>query len=147
MFNRFSAGSVRPTGGAGGTSPRRSRARCRLTSIALAVASAVSLTAAVAPQAQAAWLDCRDARMCLFDGTNGGRPYASFAIGSPDLGAYRPYFNNRTSSYWNRTGSRWCLYRDRGYGGGYLVVEPGNSYYTNSLSSYWNNTISSLRKC
>ena len=53
MFNRLSAGSVRPTGAAGGTSPRRSRARRRLTSIALAVASAVSLTAAVAPQAQA----------------------------------------------------------------------------------------------
>jgi len=145
MFNRFSAGSVRPTGGAGGTSPRRRRARRRLTSIALAVASAVSLTAAVAPQAQAGWSNCSSGRMCLFDSTSGGGAYASFASGSPDLRAYYPYFNNRTESYWNRTGYRFCLYREPGYGGAYLLVYPGR--YASSISSFMNNEISSLRRC
>ena len=43
MFNRFSAGSVRPTGGAGGTSPRRSRARRTLTSIVSLTALSVAM--------------------------------------------------------------------------------------------------------
>jgi len=145
MFKRFSAGSVRPTGGAGVTSPRRSRARRRLTSIALAVASAVSLTAAVAPQAQASWSNCSSGRMCLFDYNSGGGAYASFASGSMHLGAYSPLFNDRTESYWNRTGYRFCLYRDSNYGGGYLVVGPGG--YAYFLSSYWRNQISSLKRC
>jgi len=42
MFNRFSAGSVRPTGGAGGTSPRRSRAALRTVWTALAATVGVA---------------------------------------------------------------------------------------------------------
>ena len=48
MFNRFSAGSVRPTGGAGGTSPRRSRARRTLTSIVSLTALSVAMLPATA---------------------------------------------------------------------------------------------------
>ena len=48
MFTRFSAGSVRPTGGAGGTSPRRSRVRRTLTSIASLTALSVAMLPATA---------------------------------------------------------------------------------------------------
>jgi len=48
MFNRLSAGSVRPTGGAGGTSPWRSRARRTLTAIVSVTALSVAALPATA---------------------------------------------------------------------------------------------------
>jgi hypothetical protein len=109
---------------------------------ALAFATTLSMSMAIAPQAHAQ-SDCAN-RICLFEHDNYGGRHVTYATGSSDMSRFGPFFNDMTSSFRNNTGSRWCAYEHANYGGAHLTIGPGESRA--SLGA-WNDRISSIRRC
>ena len=118
--------------------------RRRLVASVLTIAGALSMTAAIAPQAQAQPSACAN-KLCLFEHNYERGRYVAYATGSDDMSRYGPYFNDMTSSVHNNTGSRWCLWEHAGRKGRVITVGPWASIP--GLGYPWNDSISSARTC
>ena len=126
------------------TTHRSQGLRRRLAGAAVAVVSALSMTAAIAPRAQAATPSACLGKLCVFEHSNYGGRYVAYATGSSDMSRFGPYFNDRASSVRNGTGSRWCAYENANYGGRGMVIQP---YQSISYLGWLNDRMSSIRRC
>ncbi len=100
-----------------------------------AMTAAVATTAVVVEHsAFAAYQDCGDGWFCMWDDMNyGGRIYALQNADSPNVG---DYFNDRMTSYWNRTQDIYIAFEQVNYQGTCFWISPGESsaYVGRSLS-------------
>lgn len=87
---------------------------------------------------------CRRGYFCLFEHKDGKGEHREFEYkrGCREL----KRFDNKASSYRNRTGKDWCLYKDHDCEGNHYCVE-GHDHEGHNLPSDWNNRVSSLRGC
>ncbi|MEU5132145.1 peptidase inhibitor family I36 protein [Streptomyces californicus] len=109
------------------------------------VLSAVTVSAPAATAAPAAgWSRCPAGSFCVFDGANGTGTIAWFRSGSPDLRGQS--MDNRTSSYWNRTGTVFALHDWYGYGGNCWPVWSQNQTNLESVNREWNDIASSVSR-
>lgn len=83
--------------------------------------------------------------LCLIEHTGFGGRRAYYEHGSKNLAKYGPAFNDRTSSIYNGTNQRWCVFVDADYEGRGWYVEPRRMY--RSLNPAANDSISSLKAC
>lgn len=88
--------------------------------------AAVAALGVVPAQAATGYDRCPSNRMCVFTGTNGTGAIGIFANGDGDLAdSTGPRgLNNNIESVWNRRGSHWALWNDKGYGGNHTLVAP-----------------------
>ncbi|MFJ9395256.1 peptidase inhibitor family I36 protein [Streptomyces californicus] len=109
------------------------------------VLSAATVSAPAATAAPAAGRSrCPAGSFCVFDGANGTGTTAWFRSGSPDLRGQS--MDNRTSSYWKRTGTVFALHDRYGYGGNYRPVWSQNQTNLESVNRAWNDIASSVSR-
>lgn len=92
---------------------------------------------------------CPAGRFCIFAGTNGGHPYAYFALGDGDLGdgSGPRGMNNTTESVWNRTNRDWCLYDGTSFNPNTLFGITFANGRPHDLPVSVRNILTSLRPC
>ncbi|WP_405634744.1 peptidase inhibitor family I36 protein [Streptomyces sp. NBC_01178] len=107
--------------------------------------SAVTVSAPAATAAPAAgWDRCPNGSFCIFDGRDGAGTIAWFRSGSPDLRGQS--MDNRTSSYWNRTGTVFALHDWYGYGGNCWPIWNQSPANLQSVNAAWDNIASSVSR-
>ncbi|RFU39720.1 hypothetical protein DZF91_20900 [Actinomadura logoneensis] len=73
--------------------------------------------APAAPMIVRSWDACPQGRMCLWRLPNGHGSRGSFARLARDLSELGGGLNDHAMSYWNRTGSTWCMYSEAHFRG------------------------------
>lgn len=119
----------------------------RLTATLVATLLTVA-SGATAGTARAAW-SCPSTNnyICFWDAANGTPPdfWVSGRSSIPNL--HSGGWGDRISSYWNRSGVRYCGYIDANYlGGGHSPFYMPNGA-RGTVLALWNNRISSIRPC
>jgi hypothetical protein len=109
---------------------------------ALSPAGSPDVTPDAGLQGQLGKVDCRN-RFIVFEHVNFKGSFVCYAVGSKDMSRYGPSFNDKTSSFWNDTGSQWCAYEHKNYGGRAGIAQP---YRGGNVIASMNDKISSIRK-
>lgn len=116
----------------------------------LALITAVATLTALVKPADAASGDCASGYFCFWlhssysgarhNVASGGTRYNlhNWACGSCPNGIW----NDRASSWYNRTSRYYCIYWDSGYRGSRILLSPGKAI---SFNSTWNDQMSSVR--
>ncbi|MFE6777534.1 peptidase inhibitor family I36 protein [Streptomyces sp. NPDC057702] len=87
--------------------------------------------------------DCTGNSVCVWDNSNYDGGFLAGGVNVPNVGKA---MNDRTTSLWNRSGSRICFYQHSNYGGELLAnVGPGES--RPNIGSHANDRISSWKAC
>lgn len=89
---------------------KRSRLRRVLLSATLLAGALVTLNA---PGAQAHYSQCPSGHFCIWQHSSYEGRFFSSDRDTPNVGSY---MNDRTTSYWNRSGRDVCLFRHQNYG-------------------------------
>lgn len=109
-----------------------------------AVATAVlSVTALTAGSASAAPEQCEPGYFCMWENNAyTGRIYALRNADSPNFG---DFFNDKMTSYWNRSNHTYVVFEHVNYGGTCLhTIRPGES--TSAVPTWANDLASSARR-
>ncbi|WP_189113119.1 peptidase inhibitor family I36 protein [Pilimelia terevasa] len=123
------------------------------TNVKAAMAALVTILAGTALQATTTgaaqadgkeWRDCPDSYVCLWDDGN----YAGRYRFQPEHDAFVSWIgsamNDRTTSIWNRTGSRVCFYDHVNYQGELLCLDGGGA--NPNVGAELNDRISSFQR-
>lgn len=121
----------------------RRAARRMLTVATLAVAAMLPAVAAAAPPSAAIKTKCPDNYFCVFDLPKYQGDFVKYQIGTASMALQPPKFDNRTSSYWNRTDATWCVYSQSNWKGLLARVHP--DHYAEGFPWWLDNQISSVR--
>lgn len=111
---------------------------------AAGAAVAMAVTAALTPAqpALAGWDQCAEGWFCMWENNAyTGYFYALLNADSPNFGGA---FNDKMTSYWNRSGETYIVFMDSNYNGGCYWVSPGES--TSAVSSSGNDLATSARR-
>jgi hypothetical protein len=101
--------------------------------------------------ALAQWNRCPPGYVCLFQGADYNGSYYQFQSGSADFrnlpcdNCSKGDFNDDTSSWFNNSSVKFCMYTAKDYDGIKTPLAPGQ--YDNYVGDELNDTASSLRKC
>ncbi|MFI2209258.1 peptidase inhibitor family I36 protein [Streptomyces sp. NPDC020141] len=105
-----------------------------------ALAMTVATPASAAP---ADWRDCPANSVCVWDHSNYEGAFLAGGVNVSNVGGT---MNDRTTSLWNRSGSRICFYQHSNYGGEVLaIVAPGES--RPNIGAHANDRVSSWGTC
>jgi hypothetical protein len=119
----------------------------RKTLIAGVIAAACATVAVTPAQAQAQaddpWYRCPSGYVCLFQYDDGkGLISPGYGPNNANVGSW---FNDRTSSIWNRTTSNVCFYQDSNFGNYMFTIGAG--HWESELPSVFNDKVTSYRSC
>ncbi|MFJ4152991.1 peptidase inhibitor family I36 protein [Streptomyces galbus] len=113
--------------------------RARTLAAAAALAATVGVGIINAPTASANSADCPANEFCMWQHSNYDGILAYSSEPQPDLHD----FNDRATSFWNRTSSWISVYRDNNYGYCLANISPGSS--SPNVGNALNDRISSFR--
>ena len=115
------------------------RISARVAASCVALLSVTGIGIVNAPSAAAHYSDCPDTKFCLWQDSGYEGLYEYSYKPKPDLGD----FNDRATSFWNRTSDWISVYRDNSYGYCLANISPGASSY--NVGDALNDRISSFR--
>ncbi|SFJ01300.1 peptidase inhibitor family I36 protein [Amycolatopsis sacchari] len=114
----------------------------RMASAGIALATAAAATVAMATPASASYDQCPDGWFCMWENNAyTGYFYGLLNADSPNFGND---FNDKMTSYWNRSPDRWLVFSDSSYGGVCMTIEPGQS--SSAVKPEINDTATSARR-
>jgi hypothetical protein len=111
--------------------------RRKLATLSAVVAAAVTATVGVAGPAEAAEPWCPEGNLCIYEHSS----YRGDTM-LPYSGNLDSRFNDKMTSYWNRSDRTWCFYADSNFRTSFANVEPGAWSY--AVETRWNDKLSSL---